>query len=62
MDPPRRHASRDRGRARAYDRRWARERARPLRHLLVERPVPRTRSSRISCGEFDRELRVQRGA
>src|SRR5262249_19614739 len=58
---PRRHAARDRGRARAYDRGQARERSRPLRHLLVERLVPRTRSSRISCDEFDRELRVQRG-
>src|SRR5919197_2932929 len=28
---------------------------------IVDDLVPRTRSSRISCREFDRELRVQRG-
>src|SRR5262245_32934180 len=34
-----------------------------LEHCLMPsyQLVPRTRSSRTSCGKFDRELRVQRG-
>src|SRR5436305_5285814 len=39
----------------------ARDGAVPSRGPEAAHLVPRTRSSRISCREFDRELRVQRG-